>query len=161
MGKTIQIYEYSKLSDAELMSEAQRLRYEVEHPKLSFRDHTTNLFLSIVGAGTTVSTVVGLGYMLARPPQKDFSIKNLNQFLGLYFKGPKEEYKSFRQENPDFVNSLLATVSSFALATAISVPLINKFQRKEMAEDNATRLSHAERILAERGYEPEVKTLTR
>ncbi|GEM_PF-5695837 len=164
MGKNIHISSYSSLSDSDLIDEARRLRYGIDNPQLQKRDHLSNLFLSIIGAGTTVATAATAAYMFWKPSDsKDLSIKNIKTFLGDWQDDGKSAYNQHKSDHKNFVNTLLVGVSSFALATLVSMPIIYKYQRKEKAEDNSTKLSHAERILAERGYEVDAqsKVITR
>lgn len=159
MGKNLDISSYSGLPDTELIDEARRLRYGIDAPILGKRDHLSNLFLSIIGAGTTVATAAVGAYMFWKPSDsKDLSIKNVKTFIGDVQRDGKPTYNQYKKNHAPFVDTLLVGVSSFALATLGSLPIIYNYQKKEKAEDNATKLSHAERILTERGYQIDSKS---
>lgn len=156
MGKSIDISQYEGLTDEKLMAEAKRLRYEIQHPRLGLGDHLSNLFFSTVGIGTTVATPVAVIHNVIKQDKKE---KGLSKQLRGLWEGfsDKEKLGKFKEKNPVFMDNLRWTVSSFALGAAIAAPIIYSYQKKERAEDNATKLSHAERILEERGYVNEAK----
>lgn len=145
---------YSQLSDQKLFGVAQNLRDELENPKLTFKDYLNTFLIATIGPGSTIAAI--LGYF--RYHRNEYAMKKpFGRHLNDGFDALKDEgirgFSNYMNENGRFRENLNVTVSTFAISSILSAPLILSIQKREKAENVAIKLSHAERILRERGYE--------
>jgi hypothetical protein len=157
MGKVPSISTYSKLSNDELLLEANRLRYEIDNPRLKKRDYVKNFLLSVVGIGTTFATGGWIAHRLFRKeaPEKPMDIESVKDAISIIRnkKRNPDAYKNYRDNQTIFHENLMVTVSTFAISSLVALPIIYFGQRTEHAQDAATELGQVERLLKERGVD--------
>ena len=166
MSKVTRITEYETLNDPELIEEVQQRRREIQQPKLDWKDHLSNFLISVPGIGGSVAGLFAFAIQIFKPPEDGIGFIDRLEKLTAQWKGRepnatnpdgvkkigwKEAWKNFN-EDPNFRKNVVTTTVVFAAVSAVSMFVVNKVQKGERAEDNATKHMFGNRMLKERGY---------
>ncbi|MDG1287675.1 MAG: hypothetical protein P8P30_08970 [Rickettsiales bacterium] len=145
MAKLIPISEYDQLKDHELIAEVQQRRREIQKPKLDWKDHLSNFLASTSVIGFGIASTVGVLMNIRKPAEGGFS-DSLND---LYDSQSRKKYIDGKK---NFKRTLYTATGIFTIASLITAPIINYFQKGERAEDNATKYVFGKDELFKRGY---------
>ena len=166
MSKITRIAEYETLTDEELIAEVKQRRREIQQPKLDWIDRLSNFLVSIPGIGGSIAMLSAFIYQIFQPPKDGFGFTDrMEIFTGEWFgrkgdengkgavkkDGFKKAWQNFTKDE-NFKRNIIASGVVFAVISAISLFVIEKIQRGERSEDNATKHMFGEEVLRERGY---------
>ena len=151
MGKITHISHYEQLTDEELIAEVQQRRREIQQPKLDARDRLSNFLISVPGIGGSIAMMAGLIHYITQP--KSFSyVDKIQDYFANKKNNDKKTAKKELFSDPHFKRNVLVTAATFVVSSLVSLFVIDKIQRGERSEDNATKHLFGKDELSKRGY---------